>query len=91
MAKTTVKLLTTLGGKLVKNDGEFEAASVAEVLEQLAAKHGDEFREEVFSGDAVKNYYIVLHNGVIVDREHPEKAVLSDGDTVHIFPPVSGG
>jgi len=91
MAKASVKLLTTLDGKLIKDDGELEAVSVAQVLEQLATKHGDGFREEIYSGGPVKNYYIVLHNGVIIDREHPEESLLADGDTVHIFPPVSGG
>jgi MoaD family protein len=91
VAKTTVKLFTTLGGKLVKDDGELEATDVAQVLEQLAAKHGEYFRKEIYSGGSVKNYYIVLHNGAFVDREHPDEALLADGDTIHIFPPVSGG
>jgi MoaD family protein len=91
VARTVVKLFTTLGEKLVKDDGEFEASDIAQVLEQLAAKHGDEFRREIYDGQGIKNYYIVLHNGEIVDREHPDSVPLADGDTVHIFPPVSGG
>lgn len=91
MAKATVKLLTTLGAKLVRHDGEFEARNVAQVLDRLAGKYGSEFREEIYDGGEIKNFYIVLHNGEVIDREHPEAVPLSDGDTIHVFPPVSGG
>jgi MoaD family protein len=91
VARTTVKLLTTLGGRLVKDNGELEADDMAQVLEQLAARHGKDFREEIYDGEGIKNYYIVLHNGEVIDRERPGTVALSDGDTVHIFPPVSGG
>jgi MoaD family protein len=91
LAKVTVKLLTAFGGKLVKDDGELEAADMARLLEQLAARHGKDFRDEIYDGEGIRNFYIVLHNGVVIDREHPGAVSLSDGDTVHIFPPVSGG
>jgi len=91
LAKVTVKLLTTFGGRLVKDDGEVEAADVAHALDRLADKHGEDLRDEIYDGKAIRNFYIVLHNGVAVDREHPGDVSLCDGDTVHIFPPVSGG
>ena len=47
--------------------------------------------QDIFDGGEIKNFYIVLHNGRMVDRSQPGKVLLNDGDTVHIFPPVSGG
>ena len=90
-AKVTASLYTTLGGKIVKETTHVEAANLAELLEALASKYGREFREEIYDGGEIKNYYIVLHNGNFVDRRNPGGAALAGGDTVHIFPPVSGG
>ena len=91
MAKVSVKIYTALGGKIVKEDSEFDAADIKQLLEILAEKHGKHFREEIFDGGEIKNYYILLHNGQVIDRQAPGKVLLSEGDTVHIFPPVSGG
>ena len=91
MAKVTLKLYTMLDDRIVKENGEFEAADIAQLLETLAKKYGKEFREEIYDGGEIKNYYIVLHNGQVVGREEPGKVLLGDGDSVHIFPPVSGG
>jgi MoaD family protein len=91
MGRVNVRLSTVLDGRLVKENTQFEAASIADLLGILAQKYGDSFRREIFDGHGVMNYYIVLHNGSVIDREKPEDVVLADGDTVHIFPPVSGG
>lgn len=91
LAQVDVKLFTTLDGRLIKDNSRLEARDVAQLLEALASRHGRSFREEIYDGNEIKNFYIVLHNGLIVDRERPASAVLGDGDTVHIFPPVSGG
>ena len=91
MAKTTATLYTTLNSKIVKDDLTIQAENVAHLLSKLADIYGKDFKEEIFDGAAVKNYYIILHNGNAIDREKPADVVLSDGDVVHIFPPVSGG
>ena len=91
MAKVFVKFYAALGGRIVKEDTELNAGNIRQILEKLAEKHGKHFREEIFDDGEVKNYYILLHNGQAVSRKAPEKALLSEGDTVHIFPPISGG
>lgn len=91
VTRVTVKLYITLDGKVVKEEGELEAANVAELLGELARRHGRAFRDEIYDGNGIKNYHIVLRNGRAVDRSSPGSVVLGEGDTVHIFPPVSGG
>lgn len=91
MAKVTAKLYTILDGEILKEDRELEAADVAELLDALAQRHGRSFREEIYNGNEIKNYHIVLHNGQVIDRASPGSVALGEGDTVHIFPPVSGG
>jgi len=91
LAKVTARLLTVLNGKIVREHIDTEAATVEEVLETLAHKYGTDFREDIFDDGEIKNFYIVLHNGQMVDRSQPGKVLLNDGDTIHIFPPVSGG
>ena len=91
MAKVKASILTVLDGKIVREHIGTEAATVEEVLEILARKYGPVFREDIYDGGEIKNFYVVLHNGMMIDRSRPEKALLSDGDTIHIFPPVSGG
>ena len=54
-------------------------------------KFGKGFREEIYDNGEVKNYYIILLNGQPVDREKVALTLLQDGDTLHLFPPVSGG
>jgi MoaD family protein len=91
LAKVRVKLFTALGGKIVKEDSNFDAADIGQLLEILAQKHGKDFRDEIFEGGEIKNFYILLHNGQVVDRQNPGRVSLNEGDTIHIFPPVSGG
>ena len=91
MARVTARLLPVLNGRIIRENTDTEAATVEELLEALARKYGTDFREDIFDGGEIKNFYIVLHNGRMVDRSQPGKVLLNDGDTVHIFPPVSGG
>ena len=91
MAKVTLKFYSTLDDRIVREDGKLEAMNIAQLLELLAKKYGRAFREEIYDGGGIKNYYIVLHNGKAVPREKPGNVLLGDGDSVHIFPPVSGG
>jgi len=91
LAKAKAKLYTMLNQKIVKGEIDVEAADVAGLLEKLAVIYGEDFRKEIFDEGLVKNYYIILHNGNVVDRDKPGEAALAEGDVVHIFPPVSGG
>jgi molybdopterin converting factor small subunit len=91
MAPVLAKIYTTFGTRLVKGSYPVNGTTVAEALESLAEKLGREFRDEVYNKGEVKNYHILLLNGQPVDREAVESIAVKDGDTIHIFPPVSGG
>jgi molybdopterin converting factor small subunit len=91
MAKVTAKLLIAVDGKVVDRLEQLECGNVGHLLETLARKYGKGFCGEIYDGKSVKRPYILLHNGKVVDRQEPSKVLLSDGDTVHIFMPLSGG
>ena len=91
MAKVTAKLFIAVDGKVVNELEQLECGNVGQLLETLARKYGKGFRGEIYDGKSVKSPYILLHNGKVVNRQEPAKVLLSDGDIVHIFMPLSGG
>jgi molybdopterin converting factor small subunit len=92
MARITVKLYTTMKGKLVKGRIPAEVSNVAEALDSMERHFGREFRKEVCERDgSIRNDYIVTLNSYLLDRKNPEKTKVSDKDTLYIYPAVSGG
>ena len=69
------------------------AASLRELGEQLSERFGAKFRGEFFSPDGAElgERIIILVNGRNVKFLQGLDTVLSDTDTVQIFPVVAGG
>lgn len=88
-----VKFYTILKDKLSVSEEELTGLNtVQEVLEELSRKYGEAFNKEVFDENGkIYNYYILLLNDRVVDREKPQDSKLKDGDVLHIFPPIAGG
>ncbi|MEW6557431.1 MAG: MoaD family protein [Elusimicrobiota bacterium] len=87
----TVQVYTTLKEKLKTGKIELETLNVADALKKLEKQFGAAFRNELYDGKKLKNYYIFLHNGKAIDHKKVAKEKLKDGDTLHIFPPIAGG
>lgn len=87
----TVQVYTTLKEKLKSGKIEIEAKTVLDALKQLEKRYGSVFRNEMYDGKKLKNYYIFLLNGLAVDHKHLSKTKLKNGDLLHIFPPIAGG
>jgi len=68
-----------------------ENTSVLQLLHQLADAHGEAFRGEVLSGEALRDDLTASVNGAIIQHAAAEDIVLQPGDTVALFPIFPGG
>ena len=68
-------------------------ASMRDLLNLLAEKHGETFTTQVYDPkDAdLKPYYIVSVNGLLTNQLNDMETKLKDGDRVIFMPVVSGG
>ena len=66
-------------------------ANIGELLDELASKYGLQFRNLLFKGDILSDRIVVFLNGQNILHLGGEKAVLKDGDKVHIMSQVAGG
>jgi molybdopterin converting factor small subunit len=47
--------------------------------------------DELFDGTNLRGHVILMYNHERIDVEDAEKIVVSDGDEIGLYPPVSGG
>lgn len=66
-----------------------EGAGVRSLLEALA--DSPRRRAEVFEGDALKPLVIVMKNGTSINSLQGLETPLAEGDTVAVFPFITGG
>lgn len=91
MSQIKVQLYSTLREKVGKGKISIDARNIKDALKKLENKFGDKFREELYEKGVVKNYYILLLNGRVIDVKALSQIKLSPGDVLHIIPPVAGG
>lgn len=75
----------------IVNIGEININLSDEIKVGDLLKSIEKLKDEIFEGDNLKKYYIILVNGVRIDLLSNLETVVKDGDIVHVFPPVSGG
>lgn len=64
-------------------------ATVGDVVRPLAAEHQD---LDLFEDDGtLRGFVTILQNGENVGHDEGLDTSLADGDTISVFPPVSGG
>lgn len=91
MAKTTVRIYTTLKDRFNASRLTMEAGDVGELLNMLTRDRPD-VRTVLFDEDGiVKNCFVLTLNSEILDHKQVGEHSLKEGDVLHIFPPVSGG
>jgi MoaD family protein len=68
-------------------------ASVLDLLQLLAEKHGDPFKKSVYEPNDhdLKPYYILSINGLLTNQLNDIETKLKDGDHLIFMPVVSGG
>lgn len=91
MSQIKIQLYSTLREKVGKGKISIDAKNIKDALKKLENKFGDKFREELYEKGVVKNYYIFLLNGCVIDVKALSQIKLSPGDVLHIIPPVAGG
>lgn len=88
--RIAVKFYTTLREK-VGPETLLEADDVGEVIEKLKLQYGDKINILFDEKGKVKDYFILLLNGKVLDKEKLSQYTLNEGDILHIFPPIAGG
>ena len=48
-------------------------------------------RDELFDGDSLRGHVILMYNRERIDADDAKEIVVSDGDEIVLYPPVSGG
>lgn len=67
-----------------------DGATVLAVLERFAATV-PAARDELFCGTALFGHVILMYNRERIDAEEAAEIVVTNGDEIVLYPPVSGG
>lgn len=88
----TVRFFATIREITGQKETSVVSVTLQGLLEQLAAKYGIRFQQEVYGPEGVRNEAIILFNGRHLEHL-PEglETKLKPDDTVAIFPLVGGG
>jgi len=94
--KVTVKFLAAAREKAGVREETLELAdgtTVLDILQTLAAKHGDVLREYLFDQDSgePRSHLQFLLNGRSVSMMGGFSSQITEDSTMMIFPPTSGG
>ena len=90
MAKVTVKLFANLREQAGKTNIEIDGNDLREVLNSLIEKYNG-LGELIFNNEEFHPFIHVLVNGISVKDKDGLDTMLSTGDEIALFPPVSGG
>lgn len=92
MPKVTVMVYTTLRKLLGKAKMTVSGDTVADLLKELSAGKGHEIGDVLFTTEGhVRQHFIITLNSQIQDNRKLASVKVSDGDVLHVFPPISGG
>lgn len=92
MARITVMIYTTLRKRLGISKLELEGATVRDVLDGLCAYKKPDVEKIILDKDGhVRQHFVLTLNSEILDNKRTAGVKVSDGDILHVFPPVSGG
>lgn len=90
MAHVKVRLFAHIREIVGERELFLNSTTVNGVLDALTSMKPD-LREVLFEDGALRPYITVLLNGRNINEINGVQSILSEGDEVAIFPPVSGG
>jgi molybdopterin synthase sulfur carrier subunit len=90
MAHVKVRLFANIREIVGERELFLNSTTVNGVLDTLTSMKPD-LQDVLFEDGALRPYITVLLNGRNINEIDGIKSVLSEGDEVAIFPPVSGG
>lgn len=65
--------------------------ALAGLIREVARKNGEGYDAIFDEHGAFREFVILMRNGKRIEAADAEKAEISDGDEIAVFPPVSGG
>ena len=69
----------------------FDQITVKEMVEELAKRYGDEFKNRLVEGGELRRFVNIYVNGEDIRHLDGLNTVVKKGDEVSILPAVSGG
>jgi molybdopterin converting factor small subunit len=92
VAKVTVKLHGVLKDSAGTGRVDMEGESIPAILKALGESHGERFRAVLFDEHGkVRSGHQLLLGTAYLDPRKLESVKLSDGDMLHVMPPIAGG
>ncbi len=90
MAHVKVRLFANIREIVGERELFFDSTTVNGVLDTLTSMKPD-LQDVLFEDGVLRPYITVLLNGRNINEIDGVQSILSEGDEVAIFPPVSGG
>ncbi|MCF2137543.1 MAG: MoaD family protein [Candidatus Thorarchaeota archaeon] len=89
----TVKFFASVREALGTRNVELEANTIQDVLDALAEMFGTAFTDNVLDPETgnLKRFYSCMVNGKRTELLDGNDTILTEGDSIAIFPPVGGG
>lgn len=92
--EVTVKFYATIKDvtKTLEVSVEMGKGTIGDIMNILADKYGKDFRDIVFDKNGrISRNIMMLLNERLVEAVDGSDTPVSDGDTMHLFPAISGG
>ena len=90
MVKVTIKLFANLREQVGKVKIEADGSDLREVIDIITGKYNG-LEELIIKNGEIHPFIHVMVNGISVKDKDGLDTVLSEGDEITLFPPVSGG
>lgn len=91
MARVRVRLYATVREAAGASECQIDARDIQDLLVRLRHRFGRRFAATIEQAESDPERLVVLVNGKTCGAGDRARCVLTEGDEIAIFPPVSGG